>query len=148
MEETKKELGAYLQDKKLLKEKENDLEELITRAEKITTELSDMPKGTPEIQDRMGELATQIVDMKNEKYGQLIKMYKTKKKIEDKIDLLEQPYRNILYFKYIKGLSLTEVAYKINYDYDYTKRMHGIALIKYKSIVSPKVTEKHHRNMF
>lgn len=132
MEETKKELGAYLQDKKLLKEKENDLEELITRAEKITTELSDMPKGTPEIQDRMGELATQIVDMKNEKYGQLIKMYKTKKKIEDKIDLLEQPYRNILYFKYIKGLSLTEVAYKISYDYDYTKRMHGTALIKYK----------------
>ena len=132
MEETKRELGAYLQDKRLLKEKEDDLEELITRAEKITTELNDMPKGTPEIQDRMGELATQIVDMKNEKYGQLIKMYKTKKQIEDKIDLLEQPYRNILYFKYIKGRNLTEVAYKINYDYDYTKKMHGIALLIYK----------------
>lgn len=59
-------------------------------------------------------------------------MYKTKKKIEDKIDMLEQPFRNILYFKYIKGLSLTEVAYKINYDYDYTRKMHGIALIEYK----------------
>ena len=44
MEETKKELGAYLQDKKLLKEKEEELEELITRSTKITTELSDMPK--------------------------------------------------------------------------------------------------------
>lgn len=44
MEETKKELGAYLQDKKLLKEKEEELEELIARATKITTELSDMPK--------------------------------------------------------------------------------------------------------
>lgn len=47
MEETKKELGAYLQDKKLLKEKEEALEELIARATKITTELSDMPKRKP-----------------------------------------------------------------------------------------------------
>ena len=132
MEETKKELNAYLQDKRLLKEKENELEELKTKATKITTELNDMPKGSPEIQDRMAEYASKIVDLKNEKYSQIIKMYKTKKEIEDKIDMLEQPYRNILYYKYIKGLTLTEVAYKINYEYDYTRKMHGVALLKYK----------------
>ena len=134
MEETKRELGAYLQDKKLLKEKEDDLEELITRATKITTELSDMPKGTPKLEDKMAELASQIVDMKNEKYGQIIKMYKTKKQIEDKIDLLEQPYRNILYFKYIKGKNLTEVANVIGYNYKWTCEMHGYALKKYKEL--------------
>ena len=107
MEETKKELSSYKQEKKLLKEKENALEELKTQATKITTELSDMPKGSPEEQDRMAKYASMIVDMKNEKYDQLIKMYKTKKELEDKIDLLEQPYKNILYFKYIKGLNLT-----------------------------------------
>ena len=132
MEETKRELGAYLQDKKLLKEKEDDLEELITRATKITTELSDMPKGTPQLQDRMAELASQIVDMKNEKYGQIIKMYKTKKQIEDKIDLLEQPYKNILYFKYIKGKNLTEVANIINKEYKWTCKLFGEALKKYR----------------
>ena len=134
MEETKRELGAYLQDKKLLKEKEDDLEELITRATKITTELSDMPKGTPKLEDRMAELASQIVDMKNEKYGQIIKMYKTKKQIEDKIDLLEQPYRILLYFKYIKGKNLTEVANVIGYNYKWTCEMHGYALKKYKEL--------------
>ena len=134
MEETKRELGAYLQDKKLLKEKEDDLEELITRATKITTELSDMPNGTPKLEDRMAELASQIVDMKNEKYWQIIKMYKTKKQIEDKIDLLEQPYRNILYFKYIKGKNLTEVANVIGYNYKWTCEMHGYALKKYKEL--------------
>lgn len=134
MEEIKRELGAYLQDKKLLKEKEDDLEELITRATKITTELSDMPKGTPKLEDRMAELASQIVDMKNEKYEQIIKMYKTKKQIEDKIDLLEQPYRNILYFKYIKGKNLTEVANVIGYNYKWTCEMHGYALKKYKEL--------------
>ena len=72
MDEIKKELGSYLQDKRLLKEKEDDLEELITKATKVTKELNDMPQGTPEIQDRMAELASQIVDMKKEKYEQII----------------------------------------------------------------------------
>lgn len=61
-------------------------------------------------------------------------MYKTKKKIEDKIDLLEQPYRNILYYKYIKGLSLTKVANEIGYNYKWTCELHGNALIKYKQL--------------
>lgn len=134
MEETKKELGAYLQDKRLLKDKEEDLEELITKATKITKELDDMPKGSPEIQDRMAQYAAQIVDLKNQKYDQLIKMYKTKKTIEDKIDLLEQPYRNILYYKYVKGLDLTQVANKINYNYKWTCELHGNALTKYKEL--------------
>lgn len=142
MEETKKELSSYLQDKRLLKEKENELEELKTKATKITTELRDMPKGTPEIQDRMAEYASKIVDLKNEKYAQIIKMYKTKKEIEDKIELIDQPYKNILHFKYIKGLNLTQVANEIKYEYEYTKKLHGIALLKYKNI-TPKVTEKH-----
>lgn len=132
MEDIKKELSSYLYNKDLLKEKEQDLEELITKATKITTELSDMPKGSPVIQDKIGEYASQIVDLKNAKYKQLIEMEKKKLEIENKIDQLDQPYRNVLYFKYIKGLSLTEVAYKIGYDYDYIRKLHGIALIKYK----------------
>ena len=134
MDEIKKELGSYLQDKRLLKEKEDDLEELITKATKVTKELNDMPQGTPEIQDRMEELASQIVDMKKEKYEQIINMYKTKKKIEDKIDILEQPYKNILYFKYIKGKNLTEVANIINNEYKHTCKLHGTALQLYKKL--------------
>ena len=61
-------------------------------------------------------------------------MYNTKKKIEDKIDMLEQPFRNILYFKYIKGLTLTEVANNIHNGYKYTCDLHGQALMKYKNL--------------
>lgn len=133
MEDIKKELGEYLQNKELLADKEKDLEELIAKAEKVTTELSDMPKGSPIVQDRMAEFSSMIVDLKNERLGQLIKMYKSKKKIEDSIDKLEQPYRNILYYRYIKGYDLTQVANKIHYNYTYTCDLHGTALIKYKS---------------
>lgn len=134
MDEIKKELSAYLYNKELLKEKEQDLEELITKAEKITTELNDMPKGTPIIQDKIGEYATKIVELKNEKYKQLINMYKVKEEIENKVDMLEQPYRNILYYKYIKGMNLTEVANKIGNEYKYTCILHGEALKNYKKI--------------
>ena len=134
MEEIKKELSAYLYNKKLLEEKEKDLEELITKAEKITTELSNMPKGTPIIQDKIGEYAAKIVDLKNEKYKQLINMYKIGEEIENKIDMLEQPYRDILYFKYIRGMNLTDVASKIGNEYKYTCILHGEALNNYKKL--------------
>lgn len=134
MEEIKEELNSYLQNQKLLKEKEKDLEELITMATKITTELSDMPKGSPSIQDRMAEYAAMIVQMKDEKYAQLITMYKSKREIENKIDQLKQPYRNILYYKYIKGFKLERVAAEIEYEYKYTCTLHGEALILYKNL--------------
>lgn len=86
------------------------------------------------MQDRMGEYAAKIVDLKNEKYSQLIKMYNTKKRIEDKIDMLEQPYRNILYYKYIKGYNLTKVANEIDYEYKYVCKLYGTALQMYKKI--------------
>lgn len=133
-DDVKEELGQYLQDKKLLQEKELDLEELITRATKVTTEMSDMPKGSPKVEDRMAELTAQIVDLKNQKYDQIIKMYKTKKEIEDKIDLLKQPYKNILYYKYIKGEKLEKISLEIGYNYKWTCELHGEALLLYKQL--------------
>ena len=145
MDEIKKELNSYQYDIKLLKEKEEELEELITKAEKITTELSDMPKGTPQIQDKIAEYTAKIIELKNQKIDQIIEMYKQKEMIEKKIDLLEQPYKDILYYKYIKGYTLTQIANEINYDSDYIKSLHGTALLKYKII--PNLTESHHKNM-
>ena len=54
--------------------------------------------------------------------------------IENKIDKIGQPYKNILYFRYIKGYNLTEVSAEINEEYDYTRKLHGIALIKYAKV--------------
>ena len=65
----------------------------------------------------------------------LIKDLKEKQvQIEEKIDKIEQPFRNILYFRYIKGYNLTEVSNEIEEEYDYTRKLHGIALIKYAEI--------------
>lgn len=61
-----------------------------------------------------------------------LKLLKEKQiQIESKIDKLNQPYKNILYFRYIKGYNLTEVSNEIEEEYDYTRKLHGTALIKY-----------------
>ena len=54
--------------------------------------------------------------------------------IEYKIDKLPQPYKNILYFRYIKGYNLTEVSNEIDVEYDYARKLHGIALVRYAKI--------------
>ncbi len=64
----------------------------------------------------------------------LSELRKKQLEIENKIDKIEQPYRNILYFRYIRGYNLTEVSNEIDEEYDYTRKLHRLALIKYSEI--------------
>lgn len=79
-------------------------------------------------------------ELKGYKYNQTLiqskieDLKRKKEKIEKKIDSIEQPYKNILYFRYIKGDSLTEVSNNIEKNYDYTRKLHRKALIKYGEI--------------
>lgn len=130
----KQELKDYIYNKKWIEEKLEDIKERRCLLEKATTIISDKPKGSPKVTDaNIENLAKILDDTKDiEKY---IKDLKEKQlQIEEKIDKTEQPFRNILYFRYIKGYNLTEVSNEIEEEYDYTRKLHGIALIKYAEI--------------
>ena len=133
--ESKKELKDYIYDKKWLEERWEDIEERRSLLDKITNTLSDLPKGTPQVNDKVAERLTELLDVTKEYEQYLETLNKRQIKIERKIDKLEQPFRNILYFRYIKGYNLTEVSGKIEEEYDYTRKLHGIALIKYSEVV-------------
>ena len=126
----KQELKDYIYDKKWIEERLEDIKERKSLLEKITNTLTDMPKGSPKVTDPNIEILASIMDdtAEVEKYIQDLK--KRQIEIENKIDKLEQPYRNILYFRYIKGHNLTEVSGEIEEEYDYTRKLHGIALLK------------------
>lgn len=79
----------------------------------------------------MAESLAEILDLTNELENNLKELKEKQIKIEQKINKIEQPYKNILYFRYIKGYNLTEVSNEINEEYDYTRKLHGIALLKY-----------------
>ena len=84
--------------------------------------------------DNQAESLVKIIDETNELESLLLELRKRQIEIENKIDKIEQPYRNILYFRYIRGYNLTEVSNEIDEEYDYTRKLHGIALIKYAKL--------------
>lgn len=132
IEEVKEELQSYIHDLNLIEEKETEIEEYREKATSCTSQLSDMPKGSSKIHDKVAEYAAIIADLQIEKYNYLIEMEQKKKRIEDKIDKIKQPYKNILYYKYIKGYNLTNIAAKLSYEYKWTCKLHGTALEEYR----------------
>jgi DNA-directed RNA polymerase specialized sigma subunit len=133
MENTKKELNAYKHNKRLLEKMDEEIEEYRNKATSCTSVLSDMPKGTG-IHDKVAQYASIIADIEAEKMEQRILLEKSRKDIEDIINKIEQPYRNILYFRYIKEETLEEIACDIGYNYRHLCRMHEKALLEFKRI--------------
>ena len=131
VEKAKRELKNYIYDKKWVEERLEDIKERKTLVNNITTTLSDMPNGSRRVEDKMAESLVEILDLINDLERYLKELKEKQIEIETKIDKIEQPYKNILYFRYIKGNNLTEVSNQINAEYDYTRKLHGIALIKY-----------------
>lgn len=127
----KQELKDYIYNKKWVEERLEDIEERKSLLYKITTTLSDMPKGKAKTNDTNMQSLVSIID-DTEELEKYMKDLKEKQfEIENVIDRIEQPYKNILYFRYIKGYNLTEVSGEIDEEYDYTRKLHGIALMKY-----------------
>lgn len=64
-----------------------------------------------------------------------LKSYAQKRKyIEDRIDKMPQPYKNILFLKYLKNNSFDEIASKMNYSSKRIYQLHKEALDKYSKI--------------
>ena len=131
VENAKQELKDYIYNKRWVEEKLEDIKERKELVNNITSTLSDIPKGSRKVEDQMAESLVQILDLTNDLENYLKELKEKQIKIETKIDKLAQPYKNILYFRYIKGYNLTEVSNEIDEEYDYTRKLHGIALIRY-----------------
>lgn len=134
LNKNKQELKDYIYNKKWIEERLEDIKERRSLLEKITTTLSETPKGSPKVTDTNIESLVGIMDDINEIEKYIIDLKEKQIEVESKIDKIEQPYRNILYFRYIKGYNLTEVSNEIEEEYDYTRKLHGIALVKYAEI--------------
>lgn len=134
IEEAKQELREYVYNKKWIEEKLIDIKERRTLLDNITSTISDMPRGTVKVVDKKAEELSKIMDDTNELQKYIENLRNKQFEIENKIDKVEQPYKNILYFRYIRGYNLTEVSNEIEEEYDYTRKLHGIALVKYSKV--------------
>ena len=111
------------------------LETLRTQIEKITTTLSDMPKGSRKVQDIKAEGIAKLIDSTNNVMQVVIEEDEKQKEILNQLSKLEEPYRVILDMKYILGKSLVDIASELGYSYVHICREHGIALNKFDEMI-------------
>lgn len=93
-----------------------------------------MPKGSRKAEDGMAEKLAIYIDDKEELFDEILEMKDKQKKILIQLKEIRQPYRNILYKRYIKGKSFVRIADEMNYDFKYTTNMNSKALNEFDKI--------------
>ena len=130
----RKDLKNYINNQEWIKGQMEYIEEQKEQVNKLVATLSDMPMGSKAVQDSMAEKLTKLMDNFDELLGKILEEQNQQKKILEMLDKVEQPYKLILNKAYIEGKKLVKVASEMNYNYEYMKRMHGIALNKFDEV--------------
>lgn len=136
IEEAKQELREYRDNIKYIEEKQNDAEELKTRIEKMTTNITGMPNAKGENLDKapFEESLDRIKEIEKKCREKLEELLLKKFIVENKIEQLEQPFKSILYLRYIRGNTLNKVSDDLGYSYDHICKLHGKALKNYAEL--------------
>lgn len=121
-------LKNYRHTQEWIKGRIDYIEQYKTNINRLNSILSDMPKGSKEVQDSEAEKLAILIDSINDLLDKVNQVNKKQNLILEQLDKVKQPYRNILDKYYIQGKSLVVIAAEMGYNYEYIKRLHGIAL--------------------
>lgn len=102
------------------------------RATKITATISQEPKAAGS-GDQLQRCIDQICELQTEIAQEMDKLRKRKQQIEAAIHgLNEKSYQDILWYRYIQGMTFEEIAIKMNYSWRQVCRKHKNAAEKLK----------------
>lgn len=131
---TREDLKDYKHNQEWIKGRLEYIEEYKTSITNITSVISDMPKGSKEVQDSMAEKVATLLDNVEELLARIIKEQEKQKLILEQLDKVAQPYKLILEKEFIQGKSLVVIAGEMGYSYRDMCRKNGIALNKFEEI--------------
>jgi DNA-directed RNA polymerase specialized sigma24 family protein len=137
----KEELLQYKYAREKVDETLEEYQKYKDRAEKMTSIISDMPRGTSS-SDKIADNAVKMADLSAEYEKRWLEAENKKLEIEKNIDLVEEPYRILLHKRYVEGKTLEEISTLMNYSFDRVRHMHGEALLKYEKLAHFS-TQKH-----
>lgn len=106
-----KELDSYKYDMQYLEEKKQNIENMKLELNMYSND------------ERMVNKVNRILEKIANEERRILLIEESTKKIEDEIDALNQPYKTIMYYRYIKGYTFDEIALKMNYS---TKRIYQL----------------------
>ncbi len=131
---TREDLKDYKHNQEWIRGRLEYIEEYKTSITNITSVISDMPRGSKEVQDSMAEKVVTLLDNVEELLAKIIKEQEKQRLILEQLDKVEQPYKLILEKEYIQGKSLVVVAGEMGYSYRDMCRKNGIALNKFEKV--------------
>lgn len=128
---TREDLKNYKYNQIWIKDQTEYIETQKETINRLNSILSDMPKGSRDVNDTEAEKLAELMDQFNQLMQIIIKEKEKQNEIVERINRIEFPYRNILFKVYIQGKSLVKTADEMNYSYERMKHMNGIALLKF-----------------
>ena len=131
----KQELNEYRENIKYIEEKLDDTEETKAKLEKVTAVWSHAKTNSSNVSsDKFADMISRLEDLKIDITEKMQELLFKKFVIDDKIETIEQPYRNILFYRYTRGKSWNEVANDLGYTVRNALILHGEALYLYSKI--------------
>ena len=127
-------LKNYKHTEEWIKGRIDYIEQYKSNINRLNSILSDMPKGSKEVQDSEAEKIAELLDSVDELLEKVKEKNKQQMKILQQLEKVGQPYRNILDKCYIQNKNLVVVSAEMNYSYERMKHMHRIALIKFDEV--------------
>lgn len=134
--EAKEELRDYRYNIRYIEEKLRDIEETKTLALKVTPTISQTKTNSSNItNDKIGESIAKLEQLKDISDYKIKQLLIKKFDIDDKIESLNTPYRDLLFYRYTRANEWIDVAKKIGYSESHTKGvLHAKALYLYSKI--------------
>lgn len=129
----KEELRQYKYLKDKVQETLDEYERYKTRAEKMTSIISDMPRGGKS-SDKVADNAVAMADLSRQYEELWIRAEQGKFKIERKIYVVSEPHQTLLRKRYLQDMNFEKIADEMGYTYNTITHMHGEALEEYKKI--------------
>ena len=124
----REDLKSYRRNQEWIEGRIEYIEQYKSSINRLNSVLSDMPKGSREVQDKEAEKLAVLMDSVNELIDKINELNKRQLQILQQLDKVKQPYKNILDKYYVQGKSLVVIAAEMGYNYEHIKRLHGIAL--------------------
>lgn len=115
-------LESYIYDYQYFLEKSKDVDNIKKEIDTLMSRRNDMKLKnmcTDELDRRMDFL----IENQTKEEKNMSKLIIQKEEIEIRVEDMPQPYKNILFLKYIKGNSFDEIAKKMHYS---TKRIYQL----------------------
>lgn len=83
----------------------------------------------------LDKAVAELVDASEKAQAEVTQLCRTECEVSCTIDRVPEPYRTLLYERYINGKTWEQVAVRMNYSYRHTTKLHGTALNVLKDVL-------------